>query len=723
MPTKIRAKHYEQALAANKKFQRFFFIQRADAIEEKDDRTVDVIFSSDEVVEMWFGSEQLLHGKDNVDLSYFNSKMSPLLIDHRRSSDYQIGVIESAFVDGKNGFAKVRFGESARADEYFKDVTSGIRSCISVGYLVKEWEVQNFNTKDETWVATKWTPREISFVTFPADDTVGVVRSERSDFIFELLNEEDEDVLIRSQLEDEQGTTETGEEGGGRETPEQRQTPTGTGGGSPQSREEGSEGGEPEETEGGEGEGAQDSGTEGGESGEGRGAAQVGAGDGYGAQAHQIFEMARQLNLPDERAYEAVQRQQPFSEFAMEVTKELTNARVNDNGEIELDEEARYEGTQVEEKDAQEFRISHLIAGEHPEIGRDKAGGFEREICQEEAQKREEAGMSTQGFAIPGSIVSRSARHHQKRALARILKHRDMQTRTTLMASVDATAGHLIDSELRPEALIEWLYGEFAVSRAATWLMDAKGNIAIPKQSGRTVATWGAETDIATESNPTYELLSLSPKELKVLTPFTKTFAIQASVDAENIVRRNIMRGLGESLDTALLYGTGTNEQIKGVSQIDEIKKAASPAQRIDYSKTDGITYANCLDGVEKIGTKNAAGPGMEWITSWAFWKQAMGTAMLTNGSVPIWHEGRVTDFMATQTSQVKQGKVGTVANADHAFIANWIHLLVAMWGGADLVVDPFTLADKGMIRVVGFYRVDSAFAHDEAFVLLQRTA
>ena len=721
MPQKIRAKHYEQALAGNKKFQRFFLIERAEAIEEKDDRTVDVIFSSDEDVDMWFGTEQLLHGKDNVDLSFFNSKMSPLLIDHRRSSDSQIGVVETASVDGKQGLATVRFGESAKADEYYKDVVSGIRSCISVGYFVQEWEVQDYDTKNEKWIATKWTPREISFVTFPADDTVGVIRSERSDYIFELLNEEDEDVLIRGQLEEEQGKAGTGEEGSERSTPDDKQTPTGTGGGSPQSREEGSEGGEPENSEGGE-EGRQDTGTEGGD-GEGEGRAKAGAGDGYGTQAHQIFEMARQLNLPDERAYEAVRKQQPFSEFAMEVTKELTNARVNANGEIEVDEEARFEGTQVEEKDAKEFRLTHLIAGEHPDIGRDKAGGFEREICQEEFERREAAGMSTQGYAIPGSIVSRSSRYHQQRALARILEHRELQKRTTLMASVDATAGHLIDSELRPEALIEFLYGEFAASRAATWLMNAKGNIAIPKQNGRTVSAWGAETDLATESNPTYELLTLSPKELKVLTPFTKTFAIQSSIDAENLVRQGIMRGLGESLDTALLYGTGTNGQIKGVSQIDEIKKASNPAQRIDYSKTDGITYANCLDGVEKIGTKNAAGPGMEWITSWAFWKQAMGTAMLSNGSVPIWHDGRVTDFMATQTSQVKQGTVGTVANADHAFIANWMYLMVAMWGGSDLVVDPFTLADKGMIRVVGFYRVDSAFAHDEAFVLFQRTA
>ena len=723
MPHEIRAKHYEQALAANKKFQRFFFIERADVIEERDDRIVKVVFSSDSDVQMWFGIERLLHGTDNVDLEFFNSKMSPLLIDHRRSSDYQIGVIESASVDGKQGYADVRFGEGAKADEYYKDVVTGIRSCISVGYLVDEWEVQNYQTKNEIWIATKWTPREVSLVTLPADDTVGVIRAERSDFIFELQNEEDDDMLNRNALDER----EEEQEGGtpeGTPNPEGRQPPAGTGGGSPQSREEGTEGGEPENSGNPEGGGEEGAGSEGGEGeGEGRGATQVGDGDNYGTQAHQIFEMARQLELPDERAYEAVRKQQPFAEFAMEVTKELTNARVNAEGEIELDEEARYEGLDVEEKDAKQFRISHLIASQIPDLPeREQVGGFEREICEAETQKRKEAGMQTQGFAIPGSIVSRSSKYHQQRALSRIIGHRELLKRTTLKASVDATAGHLVDTELRPEALIEWLYGEFAVSRAATWLTDAKGNIAIPKQNGRTVATWGAETDPAGESNPAYELLSLSPKELKVLTPFTKTFAIQSSLDAENLVRGGIMRGLGESLDTALLYGTG-GQQIKGVNQIEEIKKTSNPAQRINYSKADGITYENCLEAVEKIGLKNAAGPGMEWITSWAFWKQAKGTAMLENGSVPIWHDGKVTDFMATQTSQVKQGEVGSVANADHAWVANWVHLMVAMWGGMDLVVDPFTLADKGMIRVVGFYRVDSAFAHDEAFVLLQRTA
>ena len=688
-------KHYQQAQAGGKKFQRYYTMERAEPIEENDDRTVPVVFSSDEMVEMWYGKEKLLHGDENVDLSYFNAKMSPFLIDHRYSSDSQIGVIEDARVDGKKGYATIRFGTAAKAEEYYRDILGGIRSCLSVGYEVNTWEVDEADKKDPMYTATMWTPREISVVTFPADDTVGVIRGERADFMFELQpdKEEDDDMLSRKELAEPREERQQQEQTTPPESEAKKQRTEG-------GKEEGAEGGE---SEGGEQEGGQ----------------RAKVKEEYASEATQIYKLTRDLKLPDERAYRAVDKKQTFADFAAEVAREKTNARVDAEGNVIVEEEARFEGTDVDPKDVQQFRITNLLADAILET--DKYGGFEREICLEEAGRRESAGMQVQGFAIPGSITGQATRYHQQRALARILSHRDLNKRTTLTAGTDATAGHLIDSELRPENLIEWLYGEFAVSRAATWLMNAKGNIAIPKQDGRTVASWGAETAAATESNPTFQLLELSPKELKVITPFTKTFAIQTSVDAENLVRRDIMRGLGESLDSALIYGTGADGQIAGVETIDRIDTSPN-AGRILYSKADGIVYSDVLNAVEKIGVANAAGPNMEWIASWAFWKQAKGTAMLTNGSIPIWYENMMCDFMATATSQIQQGTRGTDANVDEAYLANWMYLLVAMWGGMDIVVDPYTLADRGMVRVVGFYRVDSDFAHDEAFVKLKRT-
>ncbi len=703
----LRDKHYKQAKDGRKKFQRFEFIGRAKPIEANEDRTVEVVFSSDEEVDMWYGKERLEHGNSNVDLSYLNAKKSPLLIDHRTwDSDNQIGVIDSARIADGKGYAIVRFGNSQRATEYYQDVTEGIRSCISVGYEVHEWTVEDADTDNPLWIATDWAPREISLVTFPADDTAEVIRAERKDYMFELQpdSEEDDDMLtrhaggnpeaekaeaeVRAKAEEAKAKAEA--DAKAKEATEaiiaaekRKETTTTT--------------------------------TTGDET--------------YGAEAHKIFALARDMEIDTEKAYRAVQNQQSFEDFQSEVLKEMKASRAEidpKTGElsVDLNKENRFESTAVEPKDKDKFRITELMVGKL-EGFEGKRGGFEKEICDEEATRRRSAGMEVHGLAVPGSIVGTASEWRARQAEKLHLQQR------AVIAGTDASGGYLVDSELRPENFIDVLYGEFAVSRASTMLMDVKGDISIPKQDGRVTATWKGEIAAADESNPTFENITLSPKELRVLSRFSRTFAIQSSLDAENLARRNIMRGLGEVLDDALIYGSGASNQIGGVGTINAIGSttASERTQLINYTKAN-LAYSDTLSAIENMGNnKIPMGMGMEWIASWKFWKDAKQVAMLTNGSIPIWYEDMICDFPASATSQIKQGTqhaFGTttdLVNADHAFVANWTYLLVAMWGGLDLVIDPYTNLDTSQIRVVGFYRVDCGFAYDEAFIALQRTA
>ena len=676
-------KHYQQAKAASKKFQRVLSF-RADEIEENDDRTVSVVFSSDEWVRMWFGEEKLLHGAENVDLSYFNSGTSPALVDHYTASDYQVGVIESASVDGESGFATIRFGKGQKAEEYYRDVLDGIRTSISVGYEVLKWEIDEEDPSNPKYTATKWTPREISLVTLPADDNAGVIRNERADFIFE-LEKEDEDVLTRQADGDskvKKPDTPEAEDRSQEEPTEGRQTP--------KAKVEGTD---------------------------------------YGAEANKIFELARDMNVDTEKAYQAVQKQMSFEDFQGDVLKEMkaSRAAIDPNtGELKVDinKENRFEGTDVERKDKDAFRITNLLAG-HVEDFKGTVGGAELEICKDEESRRKKAGMQVRGYCVPGSIVGTASEWRNRQAEIAELKHR------AIISGTDASGGYLVDSELRPENFIDILYGEFAVSRASMMLTDVQGNIEIPKQDGRVTAAWKGEIIAADESNPTFDTVSLSPKELRVLSQFSRTFAIQSSLDAENLARQNIMRSLGEGLDSALVYGSGASNQIGGVQTINAIGSSTQSerTQVINYTKAN-LSYSDTLSAIEKLGVSNIPmAMGIEWMGSWKFWKDAKQVAMLTNGSIPIWYEDMIADFPANVTSQIKEGTqhaFGTstdLANADHGFVANWMYLIVAMWGGLDLVVDPFSKVDTSQIRVVGFYRVDCGFAYDEAFIALQRTA
>ena len=115
-------------------------------------------------------------------------------------SDYQVGVIEGARVEGGQGHATIRFGRGEKASEYHNDVIDGIRTSLSVGYEIKKWEVDESDKDNPRFTVTEWTPREISLVTFPADDSAGVIRSERQkDFMLNDNVPEREDLAMAEQ--------------------------------------------------------------------------------------------------------------------------------------------------------------------------------------------------------------------------------------------------------------------------------------------------------------------------------------------------------------------------------------------------------------------------------------------------------------------------------------------------------------------------------------------
>ena len=141
-------------------------------------RTVEVAFSSDTPIlrRDWFGrfQEILSHAPGAVRLGRMNDGAA-LLMDHNGRD--QVGVVESARVEGGKGRATVRFSRSARASEVFADVVDGIRTKISVGYRIHAHEeIEGSADSVDTVRITDWEPLEVSFVAVPADDSVGVGR-------------------------------------------------------------------------------------------------------------------------------------------------------------------------------------------------------------------------------------------------------------------------------------------------------------------------------------------------------------------------------------------------------------------------------------------------------------------------------------------------------------------------------------------------------------------
>ena len=153
--------------------QRSLFFKREAVSEEG--RTVEVAFSSEEPVQRWWGVEILDHSPKSVDLARLKDG-GPGLVDHDPRD--HVATIEECRIDSDRvGRATLRFGRSERAEEIFQDVVDGIRKCISVGYRIHKVEIEDPESDNPTYRATRWEPHEISFVSIPADVGVGVGRS------------------------------------------------------------------------------------------------------------------------------------------------------------------------------------------------------------------------------------------------------------------------------------------------------------------------------------------------------------------------------------------------------------------------------------------------------------------------------------------------------------------------------------------------------------------
>lgn len=153
-------------------------VELRDSKVDVEKRTVDFSFSSDYPVPRWFGKEILSHAPGACDLTRMNGGANALF--NHNMNDY-VGVVEKAWIgQDQRGHCSVKFSDSPSAVQKMNDVAAGILRNVSFGYEIDELLLtkQGQDGADSEYTATRWTPFEVSFVTVPADPTVGVGRAE-----------------------------------------------------------------------------------------------------------------------------------------------------------------------------------------------------------------------------------------------------------------------------------------------------------------------------------------------------------------------------------------------------------------------------------------------------------------------------------------------------------------------------------------------------------------
>lgn len=309
------------------------------------------------------------------------------------------------------------------------------------------------------------------------------------------------------------------------------------------------------------------------------------------------------------------------------------------------------------------------------------AAGFERECSQEVAKQR---GQEARGIYVPMDVFGSAS------------ERRDLNVTT------GTAGGNVVDTVLMADSFIELLRNRTTVIGLGATVMDGLvGDVAVPKQTGAATAYWiSAEGGAPTESQQTIGQVSLTPRTIGAFTDYTRNLLLQSSIGVENFVRGDLARVLAIGIDLAAIHGTGSAGQPTGIA-------LTSGINTVSFSTAGAPTWAEMVDFETQVELDNAPMNSVSFLMEPTL-KGALKTTKKDAGSGIFLMEGNeVNGYPVAVSNQVTD-------NA--AFFGDWSQLMIGMWGGLDLLVDPYTASTTGTVRIVALQSMDVAVRHAVAF-------
>lgn len=398
-------------------------------------------------------------------------------------------------------------------------------------------------------------------------------------------------------------------------------------------------------------------------------------------RAREITEMAAEHGMND-RAAEWIES----GKSADAVGREILSAKAQ--GQTPLTPPAPKARVDMSEDEQKRYSIRRAImAAAHNDWSE---AGLEREVSQDLARQLR---REPKGFYVPTNLAPPG-----------------QGRRAELTAGGAGAGAELVFTE--PGSFIDMLRSRIVTAAlGATFLPGLEGDVAFPRQTGSATATWQGENpgaDVA-ESSQALDQLVLSPNELMARTHVSRKLLVQSTINAEQMIRRDLAAINARAIDKAGLHGAGGNEPT-GVYNASGVN-AVAMGGAITWAKIVELETAVVADDADVGVMAYATTPEVRGNAKTTE-KAATTAQFLWTGSVT---DGEMNGFHAMASNQIAKN-LGVGTNEHGIIFAVWSELYIGEWGVMELIVDPYTLAAQGMIRIISHLMADVGLRHAQAF-------
>jgi len=280
-----------------------------------------------------------------------------------------------------------------------------------------------------------------------------------------------------------------------------------------------------------------------------------------------------------------------------------------------------------------------------------------------------------------------------------------MELRANEVVAGTAILGQEVISEDKFGLLPYLRANSIMVSSGAQLLANLVGNVSIPTLATGSTASWATETAASAVSQLGFGEVTLSPKRLSTYIDISKQFLIQDSIQAEQMLRSDLMSSLIDKLEATLL-GTAASSSTQ----------PAGLFYGASYTFSGTTTWANMVSLETAVANNNALKNNASYIIH----PTTLGTLKTTSknatyGSTYIAESNTINGYPYFTTTNLP---AGSVANSKLSVFGVMSDFIIGQWGGIDLTVDMYSQAVNGKIRLVvnayfdGVRRRDASFAY-----------
>jgi HK97 family phage major capsid protein len=330
-------------------------------------------------------------------------------------------------------------------------------------------------------------------------------------------------------------------------------------------------------------------------------------------------------------------------------------------------------------KEIRQFSVVRAIAAlANPSDRRlREAAAFEFEVSEAAAQRY---GRGAQGVMLPTDILG-------------VWGKRDLNT---------SDDNEIVATNLLANEFIDVLRNSSSVMQAgARMLPGLVGNVAIPKKTAASSGGWiSSEGGAASESEPTFGTVSMSPKNIGAFTDMTRQLILQSTPAIEQLVRDDLTQALALAIDKGALEGSGSSGQPTGILNTSGVNKPTAFAAAVP-------TFAEMVAMETAVAEDNALFGNLAYITDAATYGGLKTKAKDAGSGMFVLEGGQANGYNVIRTQQSTAGNV---------YFGNFADCLIGMWGGLDLTVDPYTASSTGTVRVVALQTVDVALRNAVSF-------